>query len=97
MNLGRSRQLYYFRDQQGLEIDFLVPLGEKRLLLIEAKASRSVFPEMAESMNRLSKVVSNYKVENVLIYRPSTQKESITTLRPGIKALSIEKGLSIIG
>jgi hypothetical protein len=36
---GRPRALYYFRDQQGLEVDFIVPSGNQQLLFIEAKAS----------------------------------------------------------
>jgi len=96
MNSGRSRQLYYFRDQQGLEVDFLVPWGDHKLILLEAKASRTVWPEIAESLSRLSKVVSNYDVARFLIYRPSKGKESISALRPGIKALSIEKLLSAL-
>ncbi len=96
MNSGRSKQLYYFRDQQGLEVDFLFPAGDRKLIFVEAKASRTVFPEIAESLYRLSKVVSNYKVDRFLIYRPSKGKESISALRPGIKALSLEKLLSIL-
>jgi len=96
MNSGKSRQLYYFRDQQGLEVDFLVPWGDHKLILLEAKASRTVWPEIAESLSRLSKVVSNYDVDRFLIYRPSKGKESISALRPGIKALSIEKLLSAL-
>ena len=96
MNSGRSRQLYYFRDQQGLEVDFLVPAGDRKLILLEAKASRTVWPEIAESLSRLSKVVSNYEVERFLIYRPSKGKESISALRPGTKALSIEQLLSVL-
>jgi predicted AAA+ superfamily ATPase len=95
MNSGRSRQLYYFRDQQGLEVDFLVPAGERKLVLLEAKASRTVLPEMAESLSRLSKVVPNYDVKSFLIYRPSKGKEPILTLRPETKAFSIEKLLSV--
>jgi hypothetical protein len=96
MNSGRSRQLYYFRDQQGLEVDFLVPAGDRKLILLEAKASRTVLPEIAESLCRLSKVVSNDDVDRFLIYRPSKGKESISALRPGTKALSIEKLLSVL-
>src|SRR3990170_1290064 len=40
VNSGRRRELYHFRDQQGLEVDFVVPGGDRRPILIEAKASR---------------------------------------------------------
>jgi predicted AAA+ superfamily ATPase len=96
MNSGRSRQLYYFRDQQGLEVDFLVPAGERKLVLLEAKASRTVLPEMAGTLSRLSKVISNYDVNSFLIYRPSKGKEPISTLRPDTKAISVEKLLSVL-
>ncbi len=42
INLGKRRELYSFRDQRGLEVDFLAPLGSGNLLLVEAKASRTV-------------------------------------------------------
>ena len=41
---GRPRQLYYFRDQQGLEVDFLASTGHRRLGLVEAQASRTTVP-----------------------------------------------------
>lgn len=96
LNSGRSKQLYYFRDQQGLEVDFVVPAGDRKLLFLEAKASRTVFPEMAEPLSRLSRSVSNYKIDNFLIYRPLKEQESVTTLRPGVKVLSLERLLSTL-
>jgi uncharacterized protein len=41
LNRGRERGLYCFRDRQGLEVDFVVEEGAGRLLLIEAKATRT--------------------------------------------------------
>lgn len=53
VNRGQRRELYYFRDQQGLEVDFLVPERNARFAMIEAKASRTVMPSMADAMVRL--------------------------------------------
>src|ERR1019366_8458767 len=36
-NRGMRKELYYFRDQQGLEVDFLVPGPNASLWLVEAK------------------------------------------------------------
>ncbi len=44
-----ERELYYFRDQQGLEVDFLVPQSNSNLWLVEATASKTVRPSMAAS------------------------------------------------
>jgi predicted AAA+ superfamily ATPase len=96
VNSGKLRQLYYFRDQQGLEVDFVIPEVNRRLMLLEAKASRTAVPEMAESVHRLTKAISNYDVRSFLIYRPSRQSPPILTLRPGMKALSVEELLSTI-
>lgn len=42
VNAGGRRQLFYFRDQQGLEVDFVVPGKQGGITLIEVKATRSV-------------------------------------------------------
>src|SRR3989338_6255450 len=53
----RRRELYYFRDQQGLEVDFLLPVGARRLRLVEVKASRTVTPEAAGPLQRLGTAI----------------------------------------
>jgi hypothetical protein len=44
LNAGRRRELYYFRDQQILEVDFIVPTRGGGVRLVEAKAARTVTP-----------------------------------------------------
>jgi uncharacterized protein len=89
MNMGRPRALYYFRDQQGLEVDFVVPLRDRSLLLVEAKASKTVTPKMAEPLSRLSSAVSGYDAECILLHRTSSDQPTTSALRPGVKALSL--------
>jgi hypothetical protein len=50
VNDGRRRELYYFRDEQGLEVDFLVPGRSGAVTLVECKAARTVNPSMAAPM-----------------------------------------------
>jgi len=57
VNAGRRRELYFFRDQQGLEVDFVVPTRGGRLRLVEVKASSTVFPDMARPMRRLAEAL----------------------------------------
>jgi len=87
--LGRRRELYYFRDQQGLEVDFLVPLGANRLALLEAKASATVLPRMGESLLRLARAVSKYEVRGAVIYRRAAGGHGSTALLPGVSALGV--------
>ena len=39
INAGRRREIYYFRDQQGLEVDFVVAARAGCIRLIKAKAN----------------------------------------------------------
>jgi hypothetical protein len=97
LNAGRRRELYYFRDQQGLEVDFVVPVRGRQLLLIDAKASRTVRPEMAGNLARLSRAVRGRKAEGVLVYRGARAGSETTALRPGIRALPLTEALDLIG
>jgi hypothetical protein len=90
INSGRPKEIYYFRDQQGLEVDFLVPTRHRELILLEAKASRTVVPQMADSLQRLAGSISNYRVKSFLVYAPGREEAAISALRPGIKAVSVD-------
>ena len=99
VNAGRRRELYYFRDQQGLEVDFLWPVGNRRLRLIEAKASRTVMPEAAAPLERLGAAIQkNYAIEKLVVYRrPLGGDPSFSTLAPGIRAVGLEGLLGEVG
>lgn len=92
INQGKRKELYYFRDEQGLEIDFIRPLAAGALELIEVKHSRTIVPQMAASMKSLRKNIEGRQIESVVIHlqgkKPSTQK--MTTLDKNEKALSVE-------
>jgi hypothetical protein len=51
---GKAKALYYLQDQQGLEVNFIVPAGDQHLLFVEAKASGTVPPAMAQPLERLA-------------------------------------------
>ncbi len=94
---GRPRALYYFRDQQGLEVDFIVPAGDRKLIFIETKASRTVVPAMAKPMERLAEAKSSYKIIKVLIHRQSKDPFPTTALKEGVKAITINQLETILG
>ncbi len=64
---GRRRELYYFRDQQGLEVDFVVPVGPSKLALLEAKHTRTPTPDMATALARLAGAARRYKTESWVV------------------------------
>lgn len=89
LNAGRARSLYTFRDQQGLEVDFIVEQGDRRLLLIEAKATRTPTPEMGRSMGRLAIAAAAYKTTCRLVHQPVGQSFP-NVLSPQVRTSSIE-------
>lgn len=92
VNAGRRRELYYFRDEQGLEVDFLIPARGSSLLLAECKAGRTVTPAMAVSLQRLAEAVRKKrpKTANVrpfLLHQPSNAPDRVQAVLPGVRAL----------
>jgi len=89
VNRGKRRDIYFFRDEQGLEVDFLIPTGPAELLFLEAKATRTLRPEMATPMKRLANAVKKYKTRSAVIGLP-WHNDSMTALRPGVKAVGLK-------
>jgi len=96
VNAGRRRQLFHFRDQQGLEVDFVVPGPGGAVRLIEAKATHTVTPDMAAPMRRLGEAFRKHSgprrsVQMSLVYRPSRWADDTRALAPGVQALSWQR------
>jgi predicted AAA+ superfamily ATPase len=96
LHAGRRRELYYFRDQQGLEVDFLVPGRAAGVVLVEAKATRTVRPEMAAPLVRLAGAMraragARRPVETVLVHRPGRTGVVTRALAPGVSAVPIDE------
>ncbi len=90
---GRRRELYFFRDQQGLEVDFVIPTRGGRLALLEAKAGATLQPQMATSLHRLEKSMGGEQVSKWLVHRPVAGSPRAWSVGPGVKAIDLA-GLS---
>jgi len=91
VNRGRRKELYYFRDQQGLEVDFLVPQANARFWLVEAKASKTVQPSMAAPMLSLSGATGKRAARRIVVYRKPRTGPAFTALTKGVEALTLEQ------
>jgi predicted AAA+ superfamily ATPase len=91
IHAGRPRELYGFRDEQGLEVDFLVPRGGGRLSLIEAKATRSPRPADAEPLVRLLRAAGTGDAQAFLVHRRAAGDVRTGALRPGVRAIGVEE------
>jgi len=91
LNAGRRRELYYFRDQQGLEVDFVVPSAGGGVSLIEAKATRTVVPDMASGLRRLAAAFARRapgrRVRCAVVHRQARVPVASRALAPGVQAL----------
>jgi len=90
-NTGRRREIYFFRDEQGLEIDFLAPARGGGISLVECKAAQTVTPSDAASMQRLAAVLRQKRpgatrVELTLVHQPSRTVAATRTVAPGVRA-----------
>ena len=88
-NAGDRKELYYFRDQQGLEVDFLVPRGGE-LWLIESKAGRTVLPAMAGPLLSLRRAIGQAHIRAMLVHRASARPATTQALSPGTQAVDID-------
>jgi hypothetical protein len=89
LNRGQARALYVFRDQQGLEVDFVLDNGSRRLTLIEAKATRTAFPEAAAPLRRLAGAVTGYETAAWLVHAGPGKRGRPAALAPGIRAVGL--------
>lgn len=87
LNHGLDRGLYYFRDQQGLEVDFVIDTGNRCLILMEAKATKTPMPDMARPLTRLATAIRKYQTTLFMVHEASHKMQGLEVLCPGIKAV----------
>ena len=76
------KELYYFRDQQGLEVDFLIPRPNAKLWLVEAKAAKTVRPSMASPLTSLQRALQKRSGKPVVIHGTSLSQVADDSDRP---------------
>jgi predicted AAA+ superfamily ATPase len=86
-NQGLRKELYYFRDQQGLEVDFLVPRAGASLWLIEAKGGKTVHPSMAAPLLALQRVLGKKSHRLTIVHRQSDSVAHTSAVARGVHAL----------
>ena len=89
LNGGGRKELYFFRDRPGLEVDFLFPRGGS-LWLVEAKASGTVFPSDARAVRALMTARKGAKSAVGIVVHQETRNPSTTSvLAEGVRALPL--------
>ncbi len=89
VNAGARKEIYHFRDQQGLEVDFLLPGRDGKPWLVECKASRTVLPPMAGPLRALGHAMAAVHPRLLVVHRASPSAPPTRALAPGVEALDV--------
>jgi uncharacterized protein len=89
-NRGMRRELYYFRDQQGLEVDFLVPGPNLGLWLVEAKAGKTVQHGMAAPLQSLQRSLGKKASRLIVVHRRPRTSMITSAIGRGVEAFPLE-------
>ncbi|MBL8734316.1 MAG: ATP-binding protein [Planctomycetes bacterium] len=90
VNRGERRQLWYFRDHAGLEVDFVMPGRGDKLRWVEAKATRTPRPAMAEPMRKLlanTRDPKRARDEMFVVHEAPLAGTTSQALAPGVRAM----------
>ena len=92
LGAGRARELYWFRDHQGLEVDFIVP-ERGGVLLVEAKWSRTITPDSARGMVALLDRFGRRRARGVVVHRgePLDPSGARVVVVPHVQAETVEE------
>jgi predicted AAA+ superfamily ATPase len=91
VNQGARKELYYFQDQQGLEVDFLVPRPNAGLWLVECMAGRTVRPAMAAPLLSLRGALVKRSKRLIIMHRKSLWIPATAAVANGVEALDLER------
>ena len=90
-NQGERKELYYFRDQQGLEVDFLMPRPNAGLWLIECKAGKTVRTSMAAPLLSLRRALGKRSKRLIIVHGKSRSTLATKAVTEGVEALDLEQ------
>jgi len=90
-NQGDRKELYYFRDQQGLEVDFLLPRPNAGLWLIECKAGKTVRPAMAAPLLALRRTLEKRSTRLIVVHGKSRSAQATKAVASGVEAMELER------
>ena len=94
VNRGARKELYYFRDQQGLEVDFLIPRPNAELWVIECKAGKTVRPAMAAPLLALRRTLENRSTRMIVVHGKSCLAQVTRAVASGVEALDLARFVS---
>ncbi len=74
----------------------IAPTAPGHLALVEAKATRTALPRMADPLDRLARAASRYTVSRFVVQRPSAKESRFTGLDAGARAVGIQEFIALL-
>ncbi len=97
-NHGMRKELYFFRDYQGLEVDFLCRGTDGAYWLVECKTTRTLHPAMAGPLQTLARAFGKDIPVRCAIVHPGDRAHPIRgSLAPGVEAYGLRDFLKALG
>lgn len=98
VHAGARQELYWFRDEQGLEVDLVVPGRSGEIRLIECKAARTVTPSDAAPLRKLAEALQRRRRGRVsvrleLVHQAPRAGTTTNAVAPGVRASAWEEFL----
>jgi predicted AAA+ superfamily ATPase len=93
LNSGRSKELYFFRDHQGLEVDFMTAGAGGRLCLVEAKWTKTIQPRLAGPLRKLKKTLGERTADALIVHPAAASGPRLASVAPGVRAVTLEEFL----
>lgn len=90
IHAGGRREIFHFRDEQGLEVDFVVPGRAGRVTLVECKSGRTVVPGMAAPLRKLADAFAKAgkgTTEALIVHEAPAGGGQVATVAPGVRAV----------
>ena len=94
VNRGAKKEVYYFRDQQGLEVDLLIPRPNAGLWLIECKAGKTVRPAMAAPLLSLRRPLEKRSTRLTIVHGKSRSALATKAVASAVEALDLQHFVS---
>jgi predicted AAA+ superfamily ATPase len=94
INQGQAKEVYYFRDEVGLEIDFIVPRKNNVLELMEVKFTKTPTPQMTKNLLALGSRIKDKKVKYSLVHNGATLDNQV--LVNSVKAYNVKTYFSSV-
>lgn len=97
VNAGGRKEIYHFRDQQGLEVDFIASSPTGQLWMIECKAARTVLPGMAKPLLTLRAALKSKDSRAVVVHRSAAGAPNTHALAPDTRAMDVDAFVAEFG